>query len=272
MGNKKFIIQKIQEFDKTNPEKRRRVDFQRFAPYISKRDIEANGGYSSLYYLATNKKPLKYDRINTKDLFIEYSRLQQSAGIFDKPLLEKDIEKNKPLYSSSTFKKRFNGFKNFFIRHKQWNDKNFRIPAVNFFGKAAEYSVIAELLFRGYNAQLISVDSGLDVIAFKNGNIYFLQVKHGEENKITKSSFENNKEANVFYVFVINPKNKKQRDFIILPFSIIEKLTGVKVNKKIPYKIIYKKDRIYLNKISKENDITKYLNNGGWRNFEYCKV
>lgn len=50
-------------------------------------------------------------------------------------------------------------------------------PTSNFEGKAGEYAVMAELLMNGYNANNMSVDEGIDIIASKDNMFYFLQVK-----------------------------------------------------------------------------------------------
>lgn len=47
----------------------------------------------------------------------------------------------------------------------------------NFFGKAGEYAVMSELLFREYNANNMAVDEGIDIVASKDNNFYFIQVK-----------------------------------------------------------------------------------------------
>lgn len=47
----------------------------------------------------------------------------------------------------------------------------------NFFGKAGEYAVMSELLFREYNANNMAVDEGIDIVASKENNFYFIQVK-----------------------------------------------------------------------------------------------
>lgn len=50
-------------------------------------------------------------------------------------------------------------------------------PTTNFFGKAGEYAVMSELLFRGFNANNMTVDDGINIIASKDNNFYFIQVK-----------------------------------------------------------------------------------------------
>ncbi len=47
----------------------------------------------------------------------------------------------------------------------------------NYFGKAGEYAVMSELLFMNFNANNMSVDDGIDIIASKDNNFYFIQVK-----------------------------------------------------------------------------------------------
>lgn len=46
-----------------------------------------------------------------------------------------------------------------------------------FVGKAGECAVMSELLFRGYNANLMIVDDGVDIVASKNNLFFFIQVK-----------------------------------------------------------------------------------------------
>lgn len=60
-------------------------------------------------------------------------------------------------------------------------DHNPITPQINpntlFIGKAGECAVMSELLFRGYNANLMMVDDGVDIVASKNNMYYFIQVK-----------------------------------------------------------------------------------------------
>lgn len=46
-----------------------------------------------------------------------------------------------------------------------------------YIGKAGEHFVASELLFSGYNASIMSVDVGMDVIATKENQLFSLQVK-----------------------------------------------------------------------------------------------
>ena len=47
----------------------------------------------------------------------------------------------------------------------------------SFIGKAGECAVMSELLFRGYNANLMMVDDGVDIVASRKNLYYFIQVK-----------------------------------------------------------------------------------------------
>lgn len=91
-----------------------------------------------------------------------------------------------------------------------------------FYGIAAENLVVSELLYRGYEAYLINVDLGLDVMAQKEGKTFYFQVKNVSFDNsntrtitIKKSSYIKNKSYNVYY-FLIMQKELK-RDFIIIP-------------------------------------------------------
>lgn len=55
-------------------------------------------------------------------------------------------------------------------------------------GKAGEYLVLSELLFRGYEANIMSVDDGIDIVASKDNKLYFVQVK---------TTYMDNKKVNV---------------------------------------------------------------------------
>lgn len=63
----------------------------------------------------------------------------------------------------------------------QSNSANPMAPPITtdtlFIGRAGEYAVMSELLFRGYNANEMSVDDGIDIIASKNNVVYYIQVK-----------------------------------------------------------------------------------------------
>lgn len=98
-----------------------------------------------------------------------------------------------------------------------------------FFGKAGEYAVMAELLFRDFNANNMAVDDGIDIIASKNNNFYFVQVKTTtlKPNKtaivsIQQKNFDKFINQQMRYVIVV--KHEKGMRFFTLSNSAIEQL------------------------------------------------
>lgn len=139
-----------------------------------------------------------------------------------------------------------------------------------YIGKAGEHAVLSELLFRGYNAALMSVDVGVDIVASKNNDVFNIQVKTRNISKkhdafhfnLRIVSFERHNAGRTFYVFILREGGKL--NYIILPLNEIEKsideeFIHVVGNGKL-YRITIKKrdNRIYLGR--KENDVSYYLN------------
>ncbi|KKP34417.1 MAG: hypothetical protein UR23_C0039G0003 [Candidatus Roizmanbacteria bacterium GW2011_GWA2_32_13] len=133
-----------------------------------------------------------------------------------------------------------------------------------FWGEAAEIHVMAELLYRGFQAANIPVDEGLDILAVKKNRTYYFQVKHKDLNnnqaiKITKSSFEKTGGGEVYYIFVLLSEDK--RDFLIIPYHMM--------NDWIREKIVEDTNDGYLLYIKKRNNqymlkektLKNYLNN-----------
>ena len=98
----------------------------------------------------------------------------------------------------------------------------------SYIGKAGEMAVMSELLFWGYNASAMLVDSGIDLVASKSGKYFHIQVKTSTENdgrfyfSIKNSSFLANHDSSMFYVFVL--RRKLNCEFIIIPSSYINAL------------------------------------------------
>lgn len=108
---------------------------------------------------------------------------------------------------------------------------NVEPPSVSgaFIGRAGEYAVMSELLFWGYNVSLMSVDSGVDIVACKDNQYFNMQVKTASAQDggrflftIKKSSFDANDKASTFYVFVM--RKKLTCDFAILPSNHVKNL------------------------------------------------
>jgi hypothetical protein len=139
-----------------------------------------------------------------------------------------------------------------------------------YIGKAGEHSVLSELLFRGYNAALLSVDVGIDIIATKNNETFNIQVKTRNISKkqdafffnLTIASFERHNAGRTFYIFVLREKGRL--NYLILPLHEIEKSIEEEyihtVGKGKLYRITIRKknEKVYLGR--KENDVSYYLN------------
>ncbi|MBN2566782.1 hypothetical protein JXB02_01695 [Candidatus Woesearchaeota archaeon] len=141
--------------------------------------------------------------------------------------------------------------------------------STQYVGKAGEHRVVSELLFRGFNASIMGVDEGIDIVATKERSLYNIQVKTSNENKFNYyvfdlriSSFEKYNRNNTFYVFVL--KGEKV-NFLILPYFEIQKNVDQKnilvVNKSTRYRInIRIRDgKLYLG--NKENEMSYFMNN-----------
>lgn len=96
-------------------------------------------------------------------------------------------------------------------------DNDFESPAVKklYFGKASEFAVASELIFRGYNASIMSVDEGVDITASKKNLFYFIQVKSTwlDDKKqlsvtLKPNRFQNATNASLYYVIVVRYVSK----------------------------------------------------------------
>ncbi len=94
--------------------------------------------------------------------------------------------------------------------------------AKGFIGKGGEHAVMSELLFWGYNASIMTVDDGIDIVASKNNRFFHIQVKTSTVQNngkftfaISHTSFKRYNSANVFYVLVL--RHDVKNEFIIIP-------------------------------------------------------
>lgn len=139
-----------------------------------------------------------------------------------------------------------------------------------YIGKGGEHAVMSELLFRGYNASLMAVDVGVDILATKESEIFHIQVKTRNISRrheafhfnIRIASFERHNTGKTFYVFVLRENGKL--DYIILPLLEIEKAIEQEfvhvVGKGKLYRITItrRQGKIYLGR--RENEVSYYLN------------
>jgi len=139
-----------------------------------------------------------------------------------------------------------------------------------FTGKAGEYLVCSELLFRGFNASIMSVDVGMDIVATKDNLLFGIQVKTSNLNKfntyvfdVRKVSFERHNTGNVFYIFVLH--EGKSNNFLILPFHEMERKVHEKAilevghGKRYRVNIKIRNGKIYLGNM--DHEMNYFLNN-----------
>jgi len=137
-------------------------------------------------------------------------------------------------------------------------------------GKGGEHLVCSELLFRGFNASIMSVDVGMDIIATKENKLFSIQVKTANLNKfntyvfdVRKVSFERHDSGNIYYIFVL--RGEGNTNYLILPFHEMEKevhekaILSVGNDKRYRVNIRLREDAIYLG--TKDHPMNYYLNN-----------
>lgn len=98
-------------------------------------------------------------------------------------------------------------------------------------GKGGESAVMSELLFRGYNANFLTVDAGIDIVAIKDKRTYLIQVKTKHWNKKNQfvvileiDALERYNQENIFFVIVGRDKEILTNEFIIIPVDIFYEL------------------------------------------------
>lgn len=138
-------------------------------------------------------------------------------------------------------------------------------------GAAGEHRVESELLFRGYDASMTSVDKGIDIVARKDGHVFDIQVKTVTMSRavagayitsIKKKTFDGNKAQNMYYIFAL--KDNETIIFIVLPFSVVSKSIKegrIKEYKNGLYQVSFKVHKDGEVTIKKDESVTFYKNN-----------
>lgn len=113
-------------------------------------------------------------------------------------------------------------------------------------GKGGEMAVMSELLFRGFNANMLTVDYGADIVAFKDGKTRLIEVKTRIWNLDNNVHIMINEEQlkrvllkNVFLLIVLRDKRLLTNNFLILPPNAIHYLKNKKIFKHMKRKRIY---------------------------------
>ncbi len=103
-----------------------------------------------------------------------------------------------------------------------------------FIGKGGEFAVASELLFNKFNANILSVDSGVDIAAIKGGETFLFQVKTGYWNKRRQINVNLEKRKikqlienpNMFLIVVCKTKDLNTNEFLIFPIKKIEEFAN----------------------------------------------
>lgn len=155
-------------------------------------------------------------------------------------------------------------------------------PLPAFIGKAGEYGVMAELLLNGYNANSMSVDDGIDIVACRDNVVYYVQVKATFMNAnntalfppIKMKSFDRYIAANTRYILCVlmDDKNNERvyrKKYVTFTNEDIKKyqydgLLLVDANGDIRIKLKFDKDEVYIyhqNKIARVSgfNVNKFL-------------
>nr|DAS78656.1 MAG TPA: putative endonuclease [Caudoviricetes sp.] len=139
-----------------------------------------------------------------------------------------------------------------------------------FLGKAGELAVMSELLFWGFNASLMVVDKGIDIVASKENLYYHIQVKTAQPRSngtfgfsINLKSFENNHSGNTYYIFLM--RESARSVFAVIPSSHITTLRNRGLikgtdNLSVTLSVLDKGKKYLLNN---KDDITTFINNFG---------
>ena len=236
---------------------------------------------AAIEILSEVKKPLHYKDITKLALdkgILETDGATPDASMnaqiitdINKKGLASDFIKTAPsTYNINPAKKTIEPKKQEKILEEEANEEAKEKIETGYTGKAGEHLVCSELLFRGYNASIMSVDVGIDIIATKYNKLFSIQVKTANLNTfnyynfdIRKTSFQKAHSGSVFYLFVL--KGKNENNYFILPHVVVEQKVHEKaileINKGNTYRVNIKlrEDKIYVG--TKEHEMGYYFNN-----------
>lgn len=123
-----------------------------------------------------------------------------------------------------------------------------------FLGKAGEYRVVSELLLRGYNANMLPMDAGVDIMAEKDSMFYQFQVRTSSYSSVGNSfilQLPHLKSLNVVVVIF----GREFNEIVVLPPRIVAKISKPYIRMSFT-----RKDgvtRAFLN--GRKHEVTPYL-------------
>lgn len=142
------------------------------------------------------------------------------------------------------------------------------LTTTSFTGTAGEFSVMGELLFRGYNASMMSVDNGIDILACKDNRYFHIQVKTAYETQtgfaftLKRQSFDTHNKASTFYVLLCRRHSGTfyRHDYIVMTSSFIEDeiRKGNICGEKMSLRVTVSPDQKFF--LNKNSDISLYVN------------
>ena len=154
----------------------------------------------------------------------------------DRVLIEKEIErviKEDKSLNEESFLVYNNGY------YKQRPSKrpvgevaaSFNTISSEYIGRAGELAVMSELIFRGYNANRMMIDEGVDIVAVKDNIYYYVQVKTTSVRngriycQIGKDRFSQYVENQIRYFVVarFNEKGEERNMFFMFTHNDIER-------------------------------------------------
>jgi len=227
---------------------------------------------SAIEVLKKARKPLHYAEITRKALesgILETEGATPEATMNSQIILDirhkgqgSDFIKVSPsTYALNPNKKKIKETPKIIEAEKEEEEKI--VIAGGFTGKAGEHLVCSELLFRGFNASIMSVDVGMDIVAVKENQLFGIQVKTSNLNRfdayvfdIRKVSFERHSNGNIYYIFVLH--GEKRDNFLILPFHEVEKKVHEKAilevdhGKRYRVNIKFRNDKVFLGNMDHE--------------------
>jgi len=234
---------------------------------------------SAVEILKREKKALHYNEI---------TRLALEAGILETEGATPDASMNSQIIRDIRSKKESSDFikvgrstyshnlnkKEFKKNNKIEEEEEEEVEKIKigsgYTGKGGEHLVCSELLFKGFNASIMSVDVGMDIIATKENKLISVQVKTANINSfndynfdVRKVSFERHDSGSIYYIFVL--RGKKDNNFLILPYIEMDKkvthdaIKYIKKYKKYRVRIMFRNGNIYLG--NQNHEMNYYLNN-----------
>jgi len=137
-------------------------------------------------------------------------------------------------------------------------------------GCAGEHAVLSELLFWGFNASMMTVDDGIDIVASKNTDFFYIQVKTSNVSrsnsynfKVDTKRFSEKSNYRTFYTLVLrrmDSSGKYYNDYVVLPnYEIKSMMTKgiITSTQTISMNVTVNKNKFSLNGV----DVTTWVNN-----------